>query len=130
MRDFNSGDIAGDVNIIDNSNNNQFKLLVHCDNEELLQEEVHRWGLVKQERNNRFYGVLRVFAFCAVLLLIAAGWYFIMGKMELINSLIGGAGVVVGLINLAQADKPTEFEVRQLNTLKEINTLLRERGVR
>lgn len=130
MRDFNSGDIAGDVNIIDNSNNSQFKLLIHCDNEELLHEEVHRWGLVKQERNKRLTGVLWVFAFCAVLLLIAAGWYFITGKMELINSLIGGAGVVVGLINLANADKPTEFEVRQLNTLKEINTLLRERGVR
>lgn len=130
MRDFNSGDIAGDVNIIDNSNNNQFKLLIHCDNEELLHEEVHRWGLVKQERNKRLTGVLWIFAFCAVLLLIAAGWYFITGKMELINSLIGGAGVVVGLINLANADKPTEFEVRQLNTLKEINTLLRERGVR
>lgn len=65
-----------------------------------------------------------------MLLLIAAGWYFITGKMELINSLIGGAGVVVGLMNLANADKPTEFEVRQLNTLKEINTLLREKGVR
>ncbi|MBJ8876132.1 hypothetical protein I5412_14240 [Citrobacter koseri] len=130
MRDFNSGDIIGDVNIIDNSNNNQFKLLIHCDNEELLQEEAHRWNLVKKERNQRLTGVLWVFAFCAVLLLIAAGWYFIMGKMELINSLIGGAGVVVGLMNLANADKPTEFEVRQLNTLKEINTLLRERGVR
>lgn len=130
MRDFNSGDIVGDVNIIDNSNNNQFKLLIHCDNQELLQEEAHRWDLVKKERNQRLTGVLWVFAFCAVLLLIAAGWYFITGKMELINSLIGGAGVVVGLMNLANADKPTEFEVRQLNTLKEINTLLRERGGR
>lgn len=63
MRDFNSGDIVGDVNIIDNSNNNQFKLLIHCDNEELLQEEVHRWGLVKKEINQRVTGVLWVFAF-------------------------------------------------------------------
>lgn len=52
MRDFNSGDIVGDVNIIDNSNNNQFKLLIHCDNEELLQEEVHRWDLVKKKEIN------------------------------------------------------------------------------
>ena len=130
MRDFKSGDIAGDVNIIDNSNSSRFKLLIHCDNEELLQEEQHRWNLLKQERNKRFHGVLRVFAFCAGLLLIAAGWYFISGEMELTNSLIGGAGAIVGLINLANADKPTEFEVRQLNTLKEINTLLRERGER
>lgn len=130
MRDFNSGDINGDVNIIDGSGNNQYKLLIHCDNDELFHEEEHRWGLVKQERNKRFCGTLRVFAFCAVLVLVAAIWYWVTGKMELINTLIGFAGVGIGLANLAQADKPTEFEMRQLNTLKEIHTLLRERGIR
>ena len=130
MRDFYSGDIAGDVNIIDGSSNGQYKLLIHCDNNELLQEEAHRFGLVKQERNKRLYGSLKGFALCGALLLVAAAWHFSTGKMELINTLIGASGVVVGLFTLAHADKPTAFEVRQLDTLEEIHALLRERGVR
>lgn len=39
MRDFNSGDINGDVTINDHSTENKFKLFIHCDNDELLSEE-------------------------------------------------------------------------------------------
>ena len=130
MRDFQSGDINGDVNIVDNSNNNQFKLLIHCDNHELLMEEVHREELVKQERRKRFTHSLKLLVFCAVLLSIAATWYFFQGQMNVVSGLTGGAGVLIGLAGFAKGDTPTAFELRQLNTLKEIHTLLRERGVR
>lgn len=40
------------------------------------------------------------------------------------------AGVIVGIKTLQASDTPTDFEKRQLLTLQEISTLLRERGVR
>ncbi len=129
MRDFKSGDINGDVNIIDSSKNEN-KLLVNCSNDELLLEEEHRKNILRGERKRKSKVTLKFFGFCAVLLLIAAGWYFINGKMDIVSTLTGGAGIALGVANLSQADKTTEFEMRQINALNEIHMILRERGVR
>lgn len=47
MRDFSSGDINGDVNINDYSNQTHYKLLIHCDNEELGRRNTPNKSLTK-----------------------------------------------------------------------------------
>lgn len=130
VRDFNSGDIHGDVTINDNSNNTEYKLLIHCSNEELMQEETHRFALLRNERSRKSKVTWKFIAFVALLILIAAAWFQIVGEMNMVTFLTGAAGVIMGMATLQQADKPTSFEQRQLATLNEIHALLRERGVR
>jgi hypothetical protein len=130
LRDFNSGDIHGDVTINDNSENNEYKLLIHCNNEELFHEETHRKELLRNECSRKNGVTWKFLAFSALLLLIAAGWFYIQGTMNAVTFLIGAAGVMTGMATLQQADKQTPFEHRQIATLNEIHTLLRERGAR
>ena len=128
MRDFNSGDINGDVVINDNST--EYKLLIHCNNEELQQEEVHRKDLLQKERFRKNKVTWKFIGFSALFFLIAAAWFYIQGQMNAVTFLVGAAGVMIGVATLQQSDKATVFEQRQVATLNEIHTLLRERGVR
>ena len=130
MRDFNSGDIHGDVTINDNSENSEYKLLIHCNNEELLHEEAHRKQLLRNERSRKNRVTWKLLAVAALLLLVAAGWFYIQGSMNAVTLLLGAAGVMTGMATLQQADKQTPFEQRQIAVLNEIHTLLRERGAR
>mgnify|MGYP001260778373 CR=1 FL=1 len=130
MRDFNSRDIHGDVNINDNSNNSEYKLLINCSNEELVREEAHRQNLLSDERSRRLGITWKFLGLSALLLLAAAGWFYIKGAVDTASLIIGGAGVLVGIATLQRADKPAAFEQRQLATISEIRTLLRERGFR
>ncbi|MFW1761033.1 hypothetical protein [Acinetobacter calcoaceticus] len=130
MRDFNSGDIHGDVQINDNSNNTKYKLLIHCTPEELIQEESHRKALLSDERSRKNRTNFRFFGLAIFLLFIASCWYWIQGAVDIASLVIGMAGVFVGMRTLQVADIPTDFEKRQLLTLQEISNLLRERGVR
>lgn len=130
LRDFNSGDIHGDVIINDHSENNECKLLIHCNNEELLHEESHRRKLLRNELVRKNGVMWKFLALSALLLVVAACWFYIQGTMNAVTFLIGAAGVITGMATLQQADKHTPFEQRQIATLNEIHTLLRERGVR
>ncbi|MFC6121024.1 hypothetical protein [Phytobacter sp. SCO41] len=130
MRDFKARDVNGDVNIIDHSNNNPYKLLIHCDNDELVLEEVHRIKLLKAERKSKFHSTLKRLVICTFIFLFAAVWYYINDKMDAVSAVTGIGSLFIGIASLSKADQPTEFEQRQLNALNEINTLLRERNVR
>lgn len=130
LRDFNSGNIHGNVTINDNSETNEYKLLIHCNNEELFHEESHRRELLRNERSRKNGIMWKFLAFSALLFLVAAGWFYIQGTMNTVTFLIGAAGVMTGMATLQQADKPTSFEQRQIAALNEIHMLLKERSVR
>lgn len=130
MRDFNSGDIHGDVTINDNSENNEYKLLIHCNNEELLHEEKHRQKLLRNERSRKNGVTWKFLAFAALLLLVAAVWFYFDGQMNAVTLITGIASVFTGMATLKQAENQTPFEQRQIVALNEIHNLLRERGVR
>jgi hypothetical protein len=98
MRDFNSGDINGDVTINDHSTEQKFKLFIHCDNDELLSEEQHRLKVLEKERKRKSTLALKILAGCGILMLFAGGWYYIHGQWDLVSSLTGFAG---GLFSLA-----------------------------
>jgi len=128
LRDFKARDINGDVVINDNST--EHKLLIHCSIEELVHEEKHRNEILGKERKRKNTVVYKFLGLSALLLLLAAGWFYIEGQMNLVSFLLGGAGVLMGYGTLQQAEKSTDFEQRQIATLNEIHMILRERGSR
>lgn len=55
-------------------------------------------------------------------------WYFIAGKTELAMFLIGFIGIGMPVVLAIQnGEKQSEFELRQLNTVRRISHLIRER---
>lgn len=129
MRDFtNGGDINGDVVINDNSV--EYKPLDQCTNEELYHEEKHRRMILNNEtsRKNGFF--IKFILFSVGLCVLAYVWFQVNGSHSLASTILGLIGVMCGFVTLSQANTQTDFERRQRATLREINMLLRERGVR
>lgn len=130
MRDFSSGDINGDVTINDHSNQTHYKLLIYCDNEELLAEEVHRKKVLRKEQRRKSKVMFKILSGCGLLLLFSGGWYLFKGQLDMVSALSGLGGVIFSFATLSGADTLNTFEKRQIDALDEINTLLRERDVR
>lgn len=132
MRDIHAGrdiNVHGPVTVNDSSQA-QYKLYIHCTNEELLEDEPVRLQNLNVERTaklNRFLGFV---ALAALLVFAAATWYWINGKMDAFAFTSGVAGLMLGFASLKIWERPTEFEQRQVDALREIQLILRERGVR
>ncbi|WP_312738088.1 hypothetical protein [Stenotrophomonas sp.] len=129
MRDFNAGDIHGDVSINDNSSN-IYKNLNQCTAAELLEEEQCRLKLLREEKAMRRGRVYKLLGVAVLFGLGAAGWFFLRGSMDAVAFVLGFLAVVVAFAGVKRADTPTDFELRQAATLRDIRTLLRERGAR
>ena len=127
MRDFtNGGDINGDVTI-NEGDQVTYKSLDQCTPEELRHEYRHRENLARQERT-RINGFALFFIKIAVVVGICLSiWYAISGNFSNAMFLIGLVGVGMPVIVAIKAgEQQSEFEQRQLNTMKYINTRLRE----
>ncbi len=109
---------------------NTYKLLVDCNNKELLHEESYRNELLRKERSRKNRITCKSLVFSVLLLLVAAGWFYIKREMDTVNFIIGTTSVINIIATLERAEKQTEFEQRQIAVLNKIHTLLRERGVR
>lgn len=118
---------GGDVKFIDQS---QPKLLAQCSSEELIHEQSHRSQLLRGERSRRWSVFLQFCFFAAGLMLFAIAWAHLNGSTDLVSLFSGAAGVLLGVANLKAMEHPSQFEVRQLGALSEIQMLLRERQVR
>lgn len=129
MRDFNSGNIQGDVIINDNSNTSIYIPLYQCSNEELVVESHHRKHLLLKERSRKREEFIRFLSISVFLMIIAAGFYWYKGSIDIASLLIGIASIIIGIRSVRSMEIPTEFEKRQLAALNEINNLLRERDV-
>lgn len=131
MRDIKAGrDIKVEGDMIVNDQSKQYKLLIHCSNEELIAEEQHRYRVLKGERRAKFNMFMTTLGIAATLLFIASVWYWFHGNIDLFSLLVGGAGFMACLASFKIYEKPSVFEQRQLAALQEIHMLLRERGVR
>ncbi|MGY2261510.1 hypothetical protein [Pseudomonas sp. SDO55104_S430] len=131
MKDIKSGrdiNIHGDLTINDNSPS--YKLLIHCSNEELIEEEKHRRRNLNKEKTAKFRRFIPIWAFSALALAFAAFWFWLHGKMDVFSLLIGVAGLILGFSSLNMYEKPNEFEQRQNNALEEIHNILRDRDAR
>ena len=128
MRDFNARDINGDVVINDNST--EYKQLIHCSNEELVDEENHRHKILRKERNRINKIQLKFLLFFVSLLGASALFYYIQAEINIVSTLLGFSGFIGTMFTLRESDTRSEFEQRQIDALDEINMILRERDVR
>lgn len=130
MRDFKAGrdiNIGGDVHIHDQST--QPKLLVLCTNEELFDERAHRKVVLSDERKRKFKRLAFAWIVSGVVLSAGALWFYVNGQSNFSSLLLGLGGLAVAFASVKVFEQPTEFEQRQLATLKDIRHILRERGV-
>ena len=130
MRDVNIGgqiNAGRDVILNDSS---QPKLLVQCNNDELVAEERHRHGVLKKERARRNGIFVKICIVAGALFLFAVIWAHIRGSTDLVSFMSGAAGILLAIANFKAMEKPSPFEARQVAALEEIHMILRERGVR
>ena len=132
MRDISPGrdlNVHGDLNINDQPSH-QYKLLIHCSNDELIAEEVHRRDVLNGERNGKRRVLFRLLGLAAGALLVAVLYFYMKGNMNFVTMALGAGSFVASLAAFKGYDTPNEFELRQIAALREIHNLLRERGAR
>lgn len=130
MRDFKAnGDINvnGDI-VINDYSSQQHKPLVQCNVEELENEQAHRFKLLKDEKKrkrNESFGYVKFSFFVGIALSL---WFLLAGESNIAMYIVGIVGVIIPLFAAkSTSEETTEFELRQLEVLKEIEYLLRER---
>ena len=131
MRDLNVGrDINVQGNMIIQDQSQEHKLLIHCTNEELNNEEIYRKQNLKQEKQAKFKKLMFSLCLVGVLFLMAAILYWFKGNMNMYSLLLGASSFFIGIQSINFFEKPTQFEQRQMEALNEINMILRERRQR
>lgn len=100
-----------------------------CNTGELLNERTHRKTLLSNERSRKIKYAAIFFLVCALGLGVGALWLHFSGKSALSSVLLGLGGLFVAGAAVKIVDEPSEFERRQLDALREISHILRERGV-
>lgn len=132
MRDLRAGgdiNVGGDV-IINDHAEEVYKPLSQCSNEELKMEREHRRLLLEEEQGRR-----TKLAIGAALIAVAVGialaiWHYFSEKVELAMFGIGFAGIFMPVAAAFKiAEQQSDFEIRQIQALDEIQNLLRERRV-
>jgi hypothetical protein len=132
MRDVSPGrdlNVHGDLNIHDESTR-QYKLLVHCSNDELIAEEKHRREVLNGERSDKRVNLFRLIGLAAGVLLVAVVYFYTQGNMNFVTFALGAGSFVTSLAAFKGYSTPNDFELRQLAALSEIHCLLRERRAR
>lgn len=131
MRDFNNGgdiNVGGDFNVTDGSNN-EYKLLIHCSSEELLQERPFRQENIKIEQSNKIRRLKPFYAINLMLFIAAALWAAYHGKTDLVSIAMGAASLFMAFLSMKATLEPNAFQVEEKNAVNEINKLLKQRRV-
>lgn len=130
MRDFKAGrdiHVNGDVVIHDESTQ-VGKLLINCTNEELIDERAHRKSVLRGERRRKLNRLVVAWVFSGLILSGLAIYFYLNGRSELSSLALGGGSIAIGLGSIKMFIEPNEFERRQIDALKEITYIMRERG--
>lgn len=131
LRDFNNGgdiNVNGDFNINDNSKSD-FKLYIHCTNEELLADRPFRAENISIEQRKK---VRRLKPFYVVTILLAfatAFWAMYNGKTDIITILMGAVSAFLGYQSLIATIEPNAFQKEEQAAVNEISKILKQRRV-
>lgn len=130
MRDIRSeGDfvVNGDFTVNEGEQNDYIPFEL-CSLEQLQVAMQHHQNLAREERK-RINNISYKFLGAAIVVgLIFAGWYFINGGIDKAMFIIGVVGVgMPAFLAFKNAEHHSEFEQRQINTVNNIYTLIRER---
>ena len=130
MRDISlDGDfvVNGDFTVNEGDQNNYIPF-GQCNLEQLQMAMQHHRNLASEERkriNSISFKLLYVAIFVG---LVLASWYFINGGIENAMFIMGFVGVGMPvLLAIKNRAQRSEFEQRQINTINNIYTLIRER---
>lgn len=131
MRDFNNGgeiNVNGDLNIGDQAKN-EFKLYIHCTNEELIADRPFRAGNIKIEQRKKIKRLKPYYAISVLLAFGAAFWAMYHGKTDLITILMGGISAFLGYHSLIATIEPNAFQKEEQAAINEITKILKQRRV-
>jgi len=124
------GDISagGNITVIGNSQE-EYKPFEQCNVDELKAARLHHLKHAQAERSriNRIaFGILAVAIGVGIILAV---WWQLLGDFNNSMFMVGLLGVMLPVALAIQVgNRRSDFELRQLNTVKYIETLLRERG--
>lgn len=132
MRDFNnSGQInvqQGSINISDNSSGN-YKLLIYCSNEELLEEKPYRTENIKLEQKQKYKKLIPVYIIFICMLAFTVYHIFFTKDKEMIALILGAGSFFVGYRSLMETITHNEFQREEQEAINEIDKLLKQRRV-
>lgn len=131
MRDFNNGgdiNVNGNLNVGDNSEN-EFKLYIHCTNQELIADRPFRAENIKIEQRKKIKRLKPLYALTVLLAFAAAIWAMYNGKTDLITILMGGVSAFLGYQSLIATIEPNAFQKEEQAAVNEINKILKQRRV-
>jgi hypothetical protein len=118
--------VQGDFNVTDNSHN-QHKLLIHCSNEELLEERPFRQENIRLEQARKVKRLRPFYIICVLLFVGAAAWTTINGKADLATFIMGAGSLFVGFQTLKATIEPNGFQIEEQDAVNEISKLLKQR---
>jgi len=104
-------------------------LLRHCSTEDLLIEEPFRKYKLAKERQAKMVHMVGL-AFIAAMIFCGGLWNWSREGMTDLSVILTAFGFMLGLATIKRHELPTEGEEMQMFALREIEWLLRERGVR
>lgn len=131
MRDFNNGgdiNVKGDFNVNDYSKND-FKLYIHCTNEELLADRPFRAENIKIEQRKKVQRLKPFYVLTILLAFSAAIWAMYNGKTDLITILMGSVSAFIGYQSWSATFEPNEFQKEEQAAVNEISKILKQRRV-
>ena len=97
-----------------------------------LRANLEHHSLLAKDERSRINGIsFKLLGAALSVGMVLAIWYYIAGKTDLAMFLVGifGVGMPVALA-IKNGEKQSEFELRQLSTIRYISNLIRERTTR
>lgn len=131
MRDINNGrdiNVGGNFNITTNSQS-EHKLLVHCSNEELLQERPFRQENIEIEQERKIKRLTPFYFLTVFLFGVAAIMAWISGRNDIVTLALGLGSLAIGFISIKLTFVPNTFQIEEQNVVREINKILKQRRV-
>ena len=125
--------VGGNINaggniIVGNDNSTHSKLWINCSNDELREDFKYRKKLLRDETLGKWKRFANFWLIIGVAVGIISIYFYFSGNANLSGLLMGGAGILCALSGFKFAEKPNEFELRQMEAINEIKMLLKERG--
>lgn len=120
---------GGDI-IVGSNNTNVSKLWVDCSNDELREDFYYRKKLLREETTSKWKRIALVWLAVGAIAAVAAIYFYATGNTNLSGLVMGGAGIFMAFATIRVTEQPNTFEQRQISSLNEIKTLLKERGER
>jgi hypothetical protein len=117
--------VHGNFNVSDNYTG-EYKLLIHCSNDELLRERPHRIGNIKLEQKRKKRGLFPLYVLSICTVIIAICLWVITSNYSIPSFMLAILSCVLSLMTTIQ---PNSFQLEEQRAILEINKILRQRRV-